>query len=54
MCLPRETPIPRAAALAARMGVRRVVVSHRRDFVGVVTGLDFARAAAGQAMAVAS
>lgn len=54
VCLPRDTPIPRAAALAARMGVRRIVVSHRRDFVGVVTGLDFAGAVAGAALQVAS
>jgi CBS domain-containing protein len=46
VCLPRETPIPRAASLAARMGVRRIVVSHHRDFVGIVTGLDFAGAVA--------
>jgi CBS domain-containing protein len=54
VCLPRETPIPRAAALAARMGARRIVVSHRRDFVGVVTGLDFAGAVATSAQQVAS
>jgi predicted transcriptional regulator len=42
ICLPRETPIHRAAAQCARMGVRRIVVSHQRDFVGVVSGLDFA------------
>ena len=42
ICLPRETPLHRAAAQCARMGVRRIVVSHQRDFVGVVSGLDFA------------
>ena len=40
--LPRETPIHRAAAQCARMGVRRIVASHQRDFVGVVSGLGFA------------
>jgi CBS domain-containing protein len=54
VCLPRETPIPRAASLAARMGVRRIVVSHQRDFVGIVTGLDFAGAIAEGALQVAS
>lgn len=42
ICLPRATPIHRAAAHCVRMGVRRIVVSHQRDFVGVVSGLDFA------------
>ena len=46
VCVPRETAITSAAALAVRTGVRRIVVSHQRDFVGVVTGLDFARAVA--------
>jgi len=46
ICLPRETAIHRAAAQCARMGVRRIVVSHQRDFVGVVSGLDFARVVA--------
>ena len=54
VCLPQDTPIPRAASLAARMGVRRIVVSHQRDFVGVVTGLDFAGAVAEAALQVAS
>lgn len=54
VCLPRDTPIPRAAALAARMGVRRIVVSHRRDFIGIVTGLDFASAVVESALQVAS
>ena len=46
ICLPRATALHRAAAQFARMGVRRIVVSHQRDFVGVVTGLDFAGAVA--------
>lgn len=42
ICLPRDTTIHRAAAQCARMGVRRVVVSYQHDFIGVVSGLDFA------------
>lgn len=42
ICLPRATPIHRAAAQCVSMGVRRIVVSHQRDFIGVVSGLDFA------------
>ena len=46
ICLPYETSLHRAAAQCARMGVRRIVACHDRDFVGVVTGLDFAAAVA--------
>jgi predicted transcriptional regulator len=46
VCLPMETALHRAAAQCARMGVRRIVVSKHRDFVGVVSGLDFARVVA--------
>ncbi|HVV84426.1 MAG TPA: CBS domain-containing protein [Kofleriaceae bacterium] len=46
VCLPRDTPLHQAAGLCVRMGVRRVVVSHQRDYVGIVTGLDFAGAIA--------
>ncbi len=42
ICLPAETALHRAAAQCARMGVRRIVVSKKHDFVGVVSGLDFA------------
>jgi predicted transcriptional regulator len=44
ICLPRATSLGRAAAQCARMGVRRIVVTHQHDFVGVVSGLDFAAA----------
>lgn len=54
ICLPRDTPIHRAAAQCARMGVRRIVVSHHHDFIGVVTGLDFAAAAAATGAEVAA
>lgn len=47
ICLPRSTAIFRAAAQCARMGVRRIVVSHKQDFIGVVSGLDFAGVVAG-------
>jgi predicted transcriptional regulator len=46
VCLPAETSLHRAAAQCARMGVRRIVVSRHRDFIGVVSGLDFARVVA--------
>lgn len=42
VCLPATTLIHRAAAQAAQMGVRRIVVSQDRDFVGLVSGLDLA------------
>ena len=44
VCLPRDTPMFRAAHQALRMGVRRIVVSHQRDMVGILSGMDFARA----------
>ncbi len=47
LCLPAETPVHRAAAQCWRMDVRRIVVSRARDFVGVVSGLDFAAVVAG-------
>ena len=43
ICLPIETKLHRAAAHAAQLDVRRVVVCQARDAVGVVSGLDFAR-----------
>lgn len=46
ICLPRSTTVHRAAAMCARMGVRRIAVSHQRDLVGIVSGLDFARVVA--------
>lgn len=44
VCLPRETPIYRAANQALRMGVRRIIVSHQRGMVGILGGMDFVRA----------
>jgi len=44
--LPRECPMFRAAAQAASLRARRVLVSDGKKVVGIVTGLDFARAAA--------
>jgi CBS domain-containing protein len=46
ICLPAETRMHRAAAMVARLDVRRVVVSKHREAVGVVSGLDFARVVA--------
>jgi|JI10StandDraft_1071094.scaffolds.fasta_scaffold271154_2 CBS domain-containing protein len=47
VCLPITTSIHRAAAQAGELGVRRIVVSKNRDFVGLVSGLDFAGVVAG-------
>ena len=43
LILDGRTPIHRAAAQAASMDVRRIVVIDGDDTVGIVTGLDFAR-----------
>lgn len=42
--LERETPIYRAAAQACAMGVRRIIAVRHGEPVGIVTGLDFAKA----------
>jgi len=47
ICLPDSTALHRAAAHAAQLDVRRVVVCRDREAVGVVSGLDFARAVGG-------
>lgn len=47
ICLPIETKLHRAAAMAAELAVRRIVVCRAREAVGVVSGLDFARIVAG-------
>lgn len=45
LCLDVETPMHRAAAQAASMDVRRVIAVHERKLLGILTGIDFARAA---------
>jgi CBS domain-containing protein len=45
ICLPAEAKLHRAAAHAAQLDVRRVVVCRGREAVGVIGGLDFARVA---------
>jgi CBS domain-containing protein len=47
ICLPDDTKLHRAAAHAAQLDIRRVVVCRGRESVGVVSGLDFARVAGG-------
>lgn len=47
ICLPHDTKLHRAAAHAAQLDVRRVVVCRDHEAVGIVSGLDFARVAAG-------
>jgi CBS domain-containing protein len=46
LCLPRETPVFRAAAFAMATSARRILVTHHHRPRGVVSGLDFARAVA--------
>lgn len=46
LCLDVRTPLHRAAAQAAAMDVRRVIAVHERRVKGILSGLDFARAAA--------
>jgi CBS domain-containing protein len=43
-CVHTGTPLYRAAAIAHATRSRRVLVTQHREVVGVVTGLDFARA----------
>ena len=45
VCMPRDTPAFRAAEQAVALNVRRIIVSQHRDTVGIVSGLDFVRAA---------
>jgi len=45
--LESSTPIHRAAAMAATLGVRRVVATENQVAKGILTGLDFAKAVAG-------
>ena len=47
LCLDVDTPMHRAAEQAAAMDARRVIVVKSRRVEGILTGLDFARAAAG-------
>ena len=44
LCLPLSMKLHRAAALAAALKVRRVVVMDGERVAGILTGLDFARA----------
>ncbi len=45
LCMPSTTLVHRAAAQAAATRVRRVIVTDKREMVGILGGLDFARAA---------
>lgn len=47
LCLHSSTPVHRAAAHAAATHARRVLVTEDHRVVGVMTGLDFARAIVG-------
>jgi hypothetical protein len=46
LALETTTPLHRAAAQAAALRVRRVIAVKNRRIEGILTGLDFARAAA--------
>ncbi len=50
LALAPSIKIFRAASQAASMNVRRIVVLEGRELVGIVTGLDFCRAASGAAL----
>lgn len=43
ICMLLTTPMHRAAQQGIRMGVRRIVVTEKRDMRGVLSGLDFAK-----------
>lgn len=45
VCMPMGTRVFRAAEQAVAMNVRRIIVSQQRDMAGIVSGLDFVRAA---------
>jgi CBS domain-containing protein len=47
VCMPSSARMHRAAAQAAALRVRRIVACEHRDMLGILSGLDFARAAAG-------
>ncbi|MDQ3365822.1 MAG: CBS domain-containing protein [Myxococcota bacterium] len=47
ICLPETIRTCRAADHAARLDVRRVIAIRAREVVGILSGLDFARIAAG-------
>ncbi len=47
LCLNVKTPVHRAAAHAAAMDVRRIIAVQDKKLVGILTGIDLARAAAG-------
>lgn len=44
VCMPSTTSMHRAAAQAAAMRVRRIIACEQRDMLGILSGLDFARA----------
>lgn len=45
LCMNVRTPVHRAASAAAEMRVRRVIAVEARQVCGLLTGIDFARAA---------
>ncbi len=49
VCMPTTTTIHRAAAQAVALRVRRIIAVRQREMQGILTGIDFARVAAGRA-----
>lgn len=47
-CVSSQTPVRRAAAQCATLAARRLLVVEHRELRGVMTGIDFARVAAGK------
>lgn len=45
VCMPSDTRMFRAAQQANAMRVRRIIACRKRDMVGILTGMDFVRAA---------
>lgn len=46
LCMPLDTRAFRAAEQALAMNVRRIIACDKREMVGIVSGIDFVRAAA--------
>jgi len=47
-CVGSTTPVRRASAQCATLAARRLLVVEHKELVGVMTGIDFARVAAGK------
>ncbi len=43
LCMPATSRLHRAAAQAARMRARRIIAADKREMIGILSGIDFAR-----------